>query len=280
MLDIPKALGVLFGDDSDLVRGDVRLPEQDMKRLAGKVAIVTGATGGIGREAAVLFGREGAKVVIAGRRAREGEETLALLERAGGEGLVVPTDVTEPESVAAMVSRAVEAFGKVNVLYNNAGGSTSRDGPVTEAPLDEFWRAIKLDLFGTWLCCRFAIPEMIKAGGGSIVNSASIVAMMGVPRRDAYTASKGGVIALGRSMAVEYASHNIRVNTVVPGAVATDRVMKFFESEPHLKKQWDAYLLGVSEPIDVAQAALFLASDESRRTTGQVLTVDSGILIS
>ncbi|WP_342363258.1 glucose 1-dehydrogenase [Terrarubrum flagellatum] len=251
-----------------------------MNRLAGKVAIVTGATGGIGREAAILFAREGARVVVAGRRISEGEETLSLLKAAGGEGIFVSTDVTEPDSVAEMIARTIEAFGKLDVIYNNAGGSTSRDGPVTEAPLDEFWRAIKLDLFGTWLCCRAAIPEMIKAGGGSIVNSASIVAMMGIPRRDAYTASKGGVIALGRSMAVEYASHRIRVNTVVPGAVATERVMKFYETEPHLKKQWDAYLLGISDPIDVAQAALFLASDESRKTTGQVLTVDGGILIS
>jgi NAD(P)-dependent dehydrogenase (short-subunit alcohol dehydrogenase family) len=121
---------------------------------------------------------------------------------------------------------------------------------------------------------------MQKSGGGSIVNSASIVAEMGIPRRDAYTASKGGIISLTRSMAVEFAKDNIRVNVVIPGAVGTERVLGFFDREPHLKQQWDAYLLGIADPIDVANAVLFLASDESRRTTGQKLPVDSGILIS
>jgi NAD(P)-dependent dehydrogenase (short-subunit alcohol dehydrogenase family) len=251
-----------------------------MPRLEGKVALITGATGGIGRETAGLFAREGAKVVLAGRRIKEGEAAAREIREGGGEAAFVQTDVTEPDSAEAAVKFTVETYGLINVLYNNAGGSTSRDGPVTEAPLDEFWRAIKLDLFGTWLCCRAAIPRMIEAGGGSIVNSASIVGMMGIPRRDAYTASKGGIIALTRSMAVEFAPHNIRVNTVVPGAVLTDRVRAFFEKEPHLKKQMDAYLLGFAEMIDVAQAALFLASDESRRTTGQLITIDSGILIS
>ena len=121
---------------------------------------------------------------------------------------------------------------------------------------------------------------MQKSGGGSIINSASIVSEMGVPNRDAYTASKGGIVSLTRSLAVEFAKDRIRVNVVVPGAVGTPRVLGFFEREPHLKQQWDAYLLGIADPIDVANAALFLASDESRRTTGQKLHVDSGILIS
>jgi NAD(P)-dependent dehydrogenase (short-subunit alcohol dehydrogenase family) len=249
-------------------------------RLAGKVAIITGATGGIGRATAIRFAEEGAKVVAAGRRMEQGAETERMMRDAGGIGLFVQADVSEPDSVAAMVRQTVETYGRVDILFNNAGGSTGRDGPLTEAPLDEFWRAIKLDLYGTWLCSRAAIPEMIKAGGGSIVNSASIVGMMGIPRRDAYTASKGGIIALTRSMAVEYAANRIRVNTVVPGGVLTERVKAFFEAEPHLKKQEEAYLLGFAQVVDVVNAVLFLASDESARTTGQMLGVDSGILIS
>ncbi|KAB0267465.1 SDR family NAD(P)-dependent oxidoreductase [Microvirga brassicacearum] len=251
-----------------------------MGRLDGKVAFITGASQGIGEVTARLFAKEGAKVVLAARRRAVGEAVAAEIRADGFAATFVECDVTEPASVDAAFAAAHNAYGRLDVLFNNAGGSTSRDGPLTVAPLDEFWRAIKLDLYGTWLCSRAAIPQMQKSGGGSIVNSASIVAEMGIPNRDAYTASKGGIISLTRSMAVEFAKDKIRVNVVIPGAVATDRVLAFFEKEPHLKKQWDSYLLGVTEPIDVANAVLFLASDESRRTTGQKLPVDSGILIS
>ena len=251
-----------------------------MSRLSGKVAFITGATSGIGAAAAELFAAEGASVAIAGRNAERGEAVAARIAEKGGVAKFVATDVTEPESFSAALNQTAELFGGLDVLYNNAGGSTSADGPVTVAPLEEFWRCIKLDLFGTWLGCRFAIPLMQKRGSGSIINSASIVGAMGIPNRDAYTAAKGGVIALTRSMAVEFAKDRIRVNTIIPGAVATERVLGFYEKEPHLKSQWDAYLLGLAEPIDVAWAAVYLASDESRRTTGQILPVDSGILIS
>jgi NAD(P)-dependent dehydrogenase (short-subunit alcohol dehydrogenase family) len=251
-----------------------------MGRLSGKVAFVTGATGGIGEVTARLFAREGARVAIAGRSADRGEAVAAEIAAAGGEAVFVRTDVSEPDSVEASFAEVFNRFGRLDVLFNNAGGSTSADGPLTVAPIEEFWRCIRLDLFGTWLCSRAAIPLMRKSGGGSIVNSASIVGEMGVPNRDAYTAAKGGIIALTRSMAVEFAADGIRVNVVIPGAVMTPRVAAFFEREPHLKKQEEAYLLGFADPIDVANAALFLASDESRKTTGQKLPVDSGILIS
>lgn len=251
-----------------------------MGRLAGKVALVTGATSGIGEVTARLFAREGARVVLAARSREKGEAIAAEIAAAGGTALYVATDVTDPASVEACFARVDETFGRLDVLFANAGGSTSADGPVTEAPLEEFWRCIKLDLFGTWLCARAAIPLMRRGGGGSIVNNASIVAEMGIPNRDAYTAAKGGIVALTRSMAVEFAKDRIRVNVVVPGAVGTPRVLAFLEREPHLKKQWDSYLLGIAEPIDVARAVLWLASDESARTTGHKLPVDSGILIS
>lgn len=251
-----------------------------MGRLQDKVAVITGASGGIGAETARLFAREGAKVVLASRNRAKGHAVVRMIEDAGGSALFVETDVTEPEQVERCFAQAFEHYGRLDVLFNNAGGSTSADGPLTVAPLEEFWRCIKLDLFGTWLCSRAAIPLMQSSGGGSIINIASIVAEMGVPNRDAYTASKGGIVSLTRSMAVEFAADKIRVNVVIPGAVGTDRVLDFFEREPHLKQQWDSYLLGIAEPIDVANAVLFLASDEARRTTGQKLAVDSGILIS
>ena len=249
-------------------------------RLAGKAAFITGGTGGIGEVACHAFAREGARVAVAGRRVAEGERVAAEIRAAGGEALFVATDVTKEASVEQALAATVAAFGRLDVLYNNAGGSLLLDGRVTDTPSEVIWKTIELDLFGTWLCCHFGIPHLIAAGGGSVINSASIMGAMGVPRRDAYSAAKGGVIALTRGMAVEYAADKVRVNVLVPGAVGTERVKRFFETEPHLEAQRRAYLLGLSEPMDVANAAIFLASDESRRTTGQMLGVDSGILIS
>lgn len=249
-------------------------------RLAGKVAFITGGTGGIGEVACRAFAREGALVAIAGRRRSEGERIAAQIGAEGGEARFVETDVTHDGSVSRALAETVAAFGRLDVLYNNAGGSSPKDGPVTTTPADVFWKTLELDLFGTWLCCHHGIPHLIASGGGVVINTSSIMGAMGVPNRDAYSASKGAVIALTRSMAVEYAKDKVRVNVLVPGAVATERVLHFFATEPHLEAQKRAYLLGMTEPEDVANAAIFLASDESRRTTGQMLAVDSGILIS
>lgn len=250
-----------------------------MARLQGKVALITGAGSGIGREAAVLFAREGAAVAIADRDAAGGEETLRRVQ-AVGRGLFVEVDVTEEKSVKEAVRHTVETFGALHVIYNNAGGSSMKDGPVTEAPFDEFWRAIKLDLWGTWLVCHYGIPELIKAGGGSVINASSVVALMAWPGKDAYTAAKGGVTALTRSMAVEYASHGVRVNAVAPCVTRTPRVIEQLAKLEATKKLAAQHLLGLAEPIDVAQAALFLASDDSARTTGHIFPVDSGLTIS
>ncbi len=251
-----------------------------MGRLAGKVAFITGAGSGIGRRAAELFAREGARVAIAERDRTAGQETERLIAAAAGSALFVETDVTDEASVAAAIRATVERFGALHVLYNNAGGSTLADGPVTECPTDEFWRAIKLDLFGTWLVCRHGIPELVKAGGGSVINASSVVAHMGWPGKDAYTAAKGGVAALTRSMAVEFAPHNVRVNAVAPCVTRTPRVVEQLGALETTQKLAEQHLVGLAEPEDVAMAALFLASDESARTTGHILQVDSGLTIS
>jgi NAD(P)-dependent dehydrogenase (short-subunit alcohol dehydrogenase family) len=250
-----------------------------MGRLSGKVAFITGATGGIGKHTAGMFAREGAQVILAGRRAAEGEAAAADIRKAGGDVMFAQCDVSDEASVKAAVAAGIARFGKINVLFNNAGGSRPTDGPLTEAPIDEFWHSMKTDLLGTWLCSRNIIPHMLAAGGGSIVNSSSITGVMGIPKRDAYTAAKGGIVSLTKSMAVEYAP-KIRTNVIVPGAVMTDRVKAFFEREPHLKKQQDSYLLGFAQPDHVGYAAIYLASDESGATTGHTLLVEGGITIS
>ena len=248
-----------------------------MPRLEGKVALITGAGTGIGRATAILFAGEGARVAIAEINPAAGEETAHL---AGNGAIAISTDVTEPESLERAIRATVDKFGGLHVLHNNAGGSTAADNTAVEAPLDEFWRAIKLDLYGTFLGCRFGIPELVKAGGGSVINMSSNVALMGVPGRDCYTAAKGGIAAITRSLAVAYAPQKVRVNAIAPSATMTERVKRLVAGNTALQKLADSHLLGLIEPEDIANTALYLASDEARLVTGQVLPVDSGVTIS
>ncbi len=250
-----------------------------MRRLQGKVAVITGAGTGIGRATAKLFAQEGAKVIVAEIDAAAGEQTAQLIVEGGGEAIAITTDVTDPDSIQATIDRAVLHYGGLHILHNNAGGSTHRDSDVTTAPLDEFWRAIKLDLFGTFLGCRFGIPAIIRSGGGAVINMSSNVALMGIPGRDCYTAAKGGVAAITRSMAVEFAP-KVRVNAIAPSATMTDRVRKLVAGNSALDKLANSHLVGLIEPEDIASMALFLASDESAKVTGQVYPVDSGATIS
>ncbi|RAI54059.1 SDR family NAD(P)-dependent oxidoreductase [Roseicella frigidaeris] len=249
-----------------------------MARLAGKVALVTGAGTGIGRCTAELFAREGARLVIAEIDGPSGEETAHRITTVGGEAIFLQTDVGEPDSIAETIRRAVAHYGGLHVLHNNAGGSTSIDNTVVEAPLDEFWRAIRLDLFGTFLGCRFGIPEIIRSGGGSVINMASVVALMGFPGRDCYTAAKGGVAALTRSLAVEFGPKRVRVNAIAPTVTLTERVRRLLAGNAAMQGLADQHLLGLGEPMDMAQAALYFASDDSRIVTGTILPVDSGLV--
>jgi NAD(P)-dependent dehydrogenase (short-subunit alcohol dehydrogenase family) len=254
-----------------------------MPRLSGKVAFITGGGGGIGRATAERFAEEGAKVVIAEIDKATGESAAqaarARAKNSGGDALFIRTDIRERAQVEAALKQTLERYGSLTILHNNAGGSSAQDGPVTEAPDDEFWRVMRLDLYGTFLCSKLGIPLMIKSGGGSIINMSSIVALRALPGRDCYTAAKGAIAAMTRSMAVEYAPHKIRVNAIAPGVVLTERVKTLMKDAKDIDKLAQTHLLGLGQPEHMAEMAVHLASDESIITTGQVISVDSGVSI-
>jgi NAD(P)-dependent dehydrogenase (short-subunit alcohol dehydrogenase family) len=243
-------------------------------RLEGKVAYVTGAGGGIGRAVCERFLAEGARV--AAIDVDEGAAREAVGGAADdGRALVVGCDASDSAGVRAAIARTAATFGSLNVLCNIAGGSSTADGKITEAPEEEFWRVIKVDLFGTFLTCKYGLPELIKAGGGSVVNLTSIQALMGLPDRDCYTAAKGGVVSLTRSLATNYAPDSVRVNAIAPGMTMTPRVQARAGSE-RVKAIAARHMLGPAFPVDIAHMAVYLASDESRVVTGQIFPVDSG----
>lgn len=250
-----------------------------MARLAGKVAFITGAAGGIGRATCSRYIQEGARIAAIDVRAEPVQEVLK--DAGSGErGIAIACDITDPAQVKQAVAETVGAFGRLDILCNIAGGSSAADARVTEAPEDEFWRVIKVDLFGTFLCCKHAIPQIAGAGGGSVINLSSMVALMALTERDCYTAAKGGVAAMTRSMAVEYAPDKIRVNAIAPGLVLTPRVETLMAEREELRRLAKQHLLGPCRPNDIAEMAVYLGSDESRVVTGQVLSVDSGVTIS
>ena len=244
-----------------------------MGLMDGKVAIVTGAGAGIGRASALRMAGEGARVVASDWQTHLAEETVAAIEAAGGEAMVASADVTDEAAWKALAEAVVARFGGIDVLFNNAGGGSGRDGPVTELDLDEFWRTIRVDLFGTLLGCRTIIPHMVTRGGGSIVNISSLRAVMGTRGADAYTASKGGVLSMSRAMALEWAPHKIRVNVMAPGVVLTPRVAALIAPDSPLYRK---SLLGPADPEDVANLVLYLASDQSKAVTGAVMRLDGG----
>jgi NAD(P)-dependent dehydrogenase (short-subunit alcohol dehydrogenase family) len=249
-------------------------------RLAGKIALVTGGGAGIGRACVGLFAREGAKVVLAEFDAGTGEAAARETREQGGDVVFVQTDISQPDDVERAIARAVSEFGGLDVLYNNVGGSTLQDGPVTTAPFSEFHKKMNIDVFGTWLGCRYAVPEMIRRGGGAIVNATSIVGLRGAKGRSAYSAAKGAISSLTRAMAVDFAPHNIRVNAIAPGSTQTERILARRSNSPARSGVVERHLLGLIDPIDIAYAVLFLCGDESRKITGQILAVDSGFTIT
>jgi NAD(P)-dependent dehydrogenase (short-subunit alcohol dehydrogenase family) len=252
-------------------------PGETMSRLAGKVAFVTGAGGGIGRAICERFLAEGAHVAAADIDIDAARQSVVGAPDEG-RAVVVPCDVGAADSVREAIAHTVATFGALNVLCNVAGGSSANDGGVTGALEEEFWRVIRVDLFGTFVCCKYGIPELIRAGGGSVINTSSMAALMAIPGRDCYTAAKGGVAALTRSMAAGYAEHAVRVNAIAPGTTLSPRVRAVADSGV-MKEMEARHLLGFVEPIDIAHMAVYLASDEARIVTGQIFSVDSGVTI-
>jgi len=247
-----------------------------MLRLEGKVAFVTGAGGGIGSAICRRFLEEGARV--AATDIDVGAARAAVADADAGQAIALQIDAGDSGQVREAIARAVAEFGLLSVLCNVAGGSSAQDGMVTEVPEEEFWRVIRLDLFGPFVSCKHGIPELIKAGGGSVINMTSMTALMGTTGRDCYTAAKGGVAAITRSIAAGYGRHGVRVNAIAPGMTLTPRVMARID-RPGVQELAARHLLGLAEPADVADMAVYLASEESRVVTGQVLSVDSGVTI-
>jgi NAD(P)-dependent dehydrogenase (short-subunit alcohol dehydrogenase family) len=248
-------------------------------RLEGKVALITGAGSGMGREAARLFAREGARVVVSDIAEDAGREAVEEIGADGGEAAFIRADVSRSDENAAMVRFAVERFGALHVLYNNAGVFLGDDGGTVETSEEVWDKVMAINLKGVWLGCKHGIPAMVGSGGGSIINVASFVALMGAATAQiAYTASKGGVLSMTREVAVEYARRGIRANALCPGPIETPLLAELM-SDPERRARRIVHIpigrLGQAE--EVARAALWLASDDSSLMTGATVVVDGGV---
>ncbi len=250
-----------------------------MGRLDGKVALITGAASGIGAVAARLFAGEGARVVVADVSDDAGRATVEEIEAAGGQAAYVHADVSNADDARAMVAFAMERFGSLDVLHNNAGVFPAADGSVTDTDEDVWDLVMRINLKGVYLGCRFGIPAMLEGGGGSIVNVASFVALMGAATPQiAYTSSKGGVLAMTREIAVEFARRGIRANALCPGPIETPLMAELLADPDRRQRRLVHIPIGrFGRPDEIANAALFLASDESSFMTGAALVVDGGI---
>jgi len=248
-----------------------------MKKLEGKVAIVTGGASGIGRAASLAFAGEGAKVVVADVLGPSGEETVRMVRGAGGEALFIQTDVSKAGEVRAMVDRTVEVFGRLDCAFNNAG-IVAQDVSVSRAT-EESWDSIMaINLKGVFLCMKYEIPRILKGGGGSIVNNASVMGLVGDGGHPAYAASKHGVVGLTKTVALQYAQANIRVNAVCPGVVRTPMVAKLLAEKPDMKPLLDAIspMKRMAEAEEVARVVVFLCTEDASFINGHALPIDGG----
>jgi NAD(P)-dependent dehydrogenase (short-subunit alcohol dehydrogenase family) len=248
-----------------------------MINFAGKVALVTGGTSGIGRATAIAYAQQQAKVVVAGRRVEEGEETVRLIKDAGGEALFVRTDVTQESEVKAMVDQAIRVFGRLDIAFNNAGTHGEAPSLIEQADA-EYDRMMNANVKGVWLSMKYEIAHMLRQGGGAIVNTSSILGVIAMPSVPLYTASKYAVVGLTKAAALQYAKSSIRINAVGPGAIETD----MFENATGGQDEAKAYMAGlhpmgrVGKPVEVANAVVWLSSDSASFVTGEILMVDGG----
>jgi NAD(P)-dependent dehydrogenase (short-subunit alcohol dehydrogenase family) len=247
--------------------------------MSGKVAIVTGASAGIGHATALAFGREGASVIVADVDARRGEQTADEIRALGADALFVRTDISSADDVAALVDRAVERFGRLDYAFNNAGieGETA---PTADCAVENWNRTIGVNLTGTFLCMRAEIPKMLAGGGGSIVNNSSVAGLVGFAGIPAYTASKHGVIGLTKTAALEYATLGIRVNAVCPGVIETEMITRFTHGDAEAASQLlQTEPVGrLGTPAEIADAVIWLCSERASFVTGQAIAVDGGFV--
>ncbi len=249
------------------------------KALENKVALITGGTTGIGRDTAVLFAKEGAKVVFTGRREAEGNETLNLVRAAGGDGLFLKSDVSKPADIQSAVQKTVEKYRRLDIAFNNAGVEGAWM-PLVEQTEENWDYVHDINLKGLFFCLKYEIQQMQKQGnGGSIVNMSSVAGLMGFAGSSIYVASKHGVIGLTRSAAIECASAKIRVNAVCPAVIETPMADRAFGDPEASKRVLGMHPLGrFGKPTEVAEAVLWLCSDKSSFTTGQYIGIDGGLL--
>ncbi len=251
------------------------------KQFEGKVAVVTGASSGIGKAAALEFGREGANVVVVARRAPESEEAVRMIKEAGGEAIFVKTDVTQANEVEAMIRKTVDTYGRLDFAFNNAGINAPTVAPLAEEREEDFDLVIKVNLKSAWLCMKYEIPQMVKQGGGVIVNDSSIGGLRAnILDTTGYVASKHGLIGVTRNAAIQYAKAGIRVNVICPGTIRTELLDHAFSQSPKLEAHVTRLIpmgrTGASE--EVAKTVTWLCSDAASYITGQTIVVDGGWL--
>jgi NAD(P)-dependent dehydrogenase (short-subunit alcohol dehydrogenase family) len=253
--------------------------------MSGRVAVISGGGGGIGHAAALAFAAAGARVAVIELDPARARRTAAAVTEAGGEAVAIAADITDDAHVAEAMRGVIGRFGRLDILHNCAGGTVPEDGPVTEVPLEVFDRTFGLDVRGTFLCCRHAIPAMIRAGGGAIVNMSSGAALRGASPFHVYTAAKGAILSFTRALAGTYAKHNIRANVIASGRVMTERIIRTWGDLSSDRVKNDPqdpvgrlrdYPFWVGEPEHIAATAVFLASDAARMITGATIAADGG----